>query len=74
VADNIETDMSPGQIASVAQALHASGTGEMMTRTVPLKDSNWRKGQAYYAYADADRLRQTLDEIEAYLEGGDGVP
>ncbi|HJN15638.1 MAG TPA: LCP family protein [Armatimonadota bacterium] len=73
VADNIETDMSPGDIASLARALHASGTGAMMTRTVPLKDSSWRKGQAYYAHADADRLRETLDEIEAHLDGGDGV-
>jgi LCP family protein required for cell wall assembly len=72
IARNVETDMSPADVADLIGVLHGADPAAMMTATVPLGESNWHGGGTYYAYADTFKLRETLTQIDSHLEAGGG--
>jgi LCP family protein required for cell wall assembly len=72
IARNVETDMSPADVAELIGVLHGSDPAAMMTATVPLQESNWHPGETYYAYADTVKLRETLSQIDWHLQTGGG--
>jgi LCP family protein required for cell wall assembly len=74
VSRNVETDMSAGDMTDLARALRACSSDALLTQTLPLRESNWHGNGAYYAHADAGKLRTTLAGLRRHLRSGTAEP
>jgi LCP family protein required for cell wall assembly len=74
VQANVETDMTPAEMADLVRTLHGCDISQILAATLPLTPSGWHGHGVYYAYADTAGLRKLLARFEAHLDSGAVAP